>query len=111
LSEETYDEADDEELTRQALEAEDQEGFNIDDFLREGGIDLDEVLPDSEESAVNNTKDQKEDEEQQLINTCLEGYLQKSSVRIESEEKDILGSLLTMVGSSVNFTMGLVANK
>ena len=84
--------------------------MNIDDFLKEGGINVDEL----EESPINRNSKGLEDEKKEdpSHNTDpddkMSGYLIKSTIKMDDEEgDDVLGMMISSIGTGVKFGLKL----
>lgn len=82
--------------------------FDLDDFLKAGGIDLDDPNAEEEDKEDNNRNSGEEKKE--VYNTDpdekMSGYLVKSSMKLPGkEDADILGMVVNSIGSGMK--MGL----
>ena len=84
--------------------------MNIEDFLKEGGLDIDTNDPDKKD-------DEEEKKEDPTMNTDpddkMTGYLYKSSIKVEGEfgdgDGDIFGTVLSGIGGGFKIGLKLFA--
>jgi hypothetical protein len=88
---------------------EDDPGFDIEDFLREGGINLDELDEDEQEITGEN-KTGEEEEEKIVGSNKMSGYLYKQGVSMK-KDNNLFVSMISAVTSTVKSTVNFVADQ
>lgn len=80
--------------------------FNIDDFLKEGGVDVNEENMNEDNNEGNNEEEKKEDPSENTDpDEHMSGYLMKSTIKMQGDQEgaDLIGNLITGIGAGVKF--------
>ena len=76
--------------------------IDIDDFLRQGGLDLDDI---NDEKASSKTFTDSEEKKEAAYNTesdeNMKGWLTKSSIKMEKDGGDILAHMINGIGNGL----------